>query len=69
MLCDYGYGHCIAPDTKCPHWQSTFCELDESNEELNTLRRAKNFLCGECEKINNCNQTALDMAKCLTKKF
>lgn len=26
--CDYGYGPCTAPDTLCPHWQGTFCELD-----------------------------------------
>ena len=25
--CDYGYGYCTAPDTICPHWQGTFCEL------------------------------------------
>lgn len=28
MLCEHGYGRCTAPDTKCPHWQGTFCELD-----------------------------------------
>ena len=38
---------------------------DETNEELNALRRAKNSLCGECEKFDDCEQTALDMAKCL----
>lgn len=27
-FCDYGYGYCAAPDTICPHWQGTFCELD-----------------------------------------
>lgn len=26
--CNYGYGYCTAPDTNCPHWQGTFCELD-----------------------------------------
>lgn len=26
--CDYGYGYCTAPNTTCPHWQDTFCELD-----------------------------------------
>lgn len=29
MDCGYGYGHCTAPDTQCPHWQGTFCELDQ----------------------------------------
>ena len=67
MLCEYGHGLCTAPDTKCPHWQGTFCELDETNEELNALRRAKNSLCGECEKIDDCNQTLLDMTKCLAE--
>lgn len=28
MSCEYGYGLCTAPDTQCPHWQGTFCELD-----------------------------------------
>lgn len=28
MLCEHGYGRCTAPDTNCPHWQGTFCELD-----------------------------------------
>lgn len=27
--CPYGYGWCIAPAGDCPHWQDTFCELDE----------------------------------------
>ena len=29
MDCGYGYGECKAPDTQCPHWQGTFCELDQ----------------------------------------
>ena len=28
MDCGYGHGECKAPDTQCPHWQGTFCELD-----------------------------------------
>lgn len=24
MLCEYGYGCCTAPDTKCPHWIGIF---------------------------------------------
>lgn len=28
MDCGYGHGVCKAPDTQCPHWQGTFCELD-----------------------------------------
>lgn len=28
MLCEHGYGHCTAPETKCPYWQGTFCALD-----------------------------------------
>lgn len=26
--CDYGHVYCTAPDTICPDWQGTFCELD-----------------------------------------
>ncbi len=33
-FCDYGYGYCTAPDTICPHWQGTFCELDLLTEGL-----------------------------------
>ena len=55
MYCEYGHGRCTAPDTKCIHWMETFCEFDEANEELNALRRAKNSLCGDCKKFNNCN--------------
>lgn len=28
--CDCNYGPCTAPDTVCPHWAGTFCELDIS---------------------------------------
>lgn len=28
MDCEYGHGECKAPETQCPHWQGTFCELD-----------------------------------------
>lgn len=30
MNCEYGhgYGSCTAPNTQCPHWQGTFCDLD-----------------------------------------
>lgn len=28
-ICEYGYGLCTAPDTQCPYWQDTFCELDK----------------------------------------
>lgn len=28
-LCPYGYGICTAPKTECPHWQGTFCQLDD----------------------------------------
>lgn len=26
--CEYGHGLCKAPETQCPHWQGTFCEMD-----------------------------------------
>lgn len=28
MMCKWGHGICTAPDTICPHWIGTFCELD-----------------------------------------
>ena len=28
MDCGYGHRECKAPDTQCPHWKGTFCELD-----------------------------------------
>lgn len=27
-MCPYDHGICKAPDTICPHWMGTFCELD-----------------------------------------
>ena len=27
-MCKWGHGRCTAPDTQCPHWIGTFCELD-----------------------------------------
>ena len=42
-ICEYGHGRCTAPDTNCPHWQSTFCELD--NNGIN--------LCENCANRNN----------------
>ena len=28
MNCGYGHGECKTPETQCPHWHGTFCELD-----------------------------------------
>lgn len=28
-MCPFGHGRCTAPDTICPHWIGTFCELEE----------------------------------------
>ena len=30
MSCEFG--PCTAPDTNCPHWQGTFCEIDVEKE-------------------------------------
>ena len=38
MDCGYGHGECKAPDTQCPHWQGTFCELDKEAEEQEAER-------------------------------
>ena len=33
-MCPYKDGaKCTAPDTDCQHWQGTFCEMDEMDEE------------------------------------
>ena len=38
MNCEYGHGECKAPDTQCPYWQGTFCELDKEAEEQEAER-------------------------------
>lgn len=38
MDCGYGHGECKAPDTQCPYWQGTFCELDKEAEEQEAER-------------------------------
>ena len=68
MGCEYGHGLCKAPDGECPHWQGIFCELAEENKELNAIREAKNALCGNCKKIENCKQSLYDMTVCLANK-
>lgn len=27
-MSEFDCRHCLAPDTNCPHWQGTFCELN-----------------------------------------
>lgn len=51
MDCGYGHGECKAPETQCPHWQGTFCELDKEAEEQETERnnfRVSSVLYREC---------------------
>ena len=48
MKCKWDRTCCTAPDTLCPHWIGTFCELDVSDEIDNELPkefipRQKNF--------------------------
>lgn len=34
MMCPHTDGaKCTVPDTDCPYWQGTLCELDESIKE------------------------------------
>lgn len=42
-MCPYKDGaKCTAPNTDCPHWQGTFCELDESSkEDINAQRNTE----------------------------
>lgn len=40
--CEYGHWVCTAPDTSCPHWQGTFCELDLLTEGLKKWEECEN---------------------------
>ena len=37
MDCGYGHRECKAPDTQCPHWKGTFCELDMMDRVIDSL--------------------------------
>ena len=37
-MCEHGHGRCTAPDTNCPHWIGTFCELDIASIDRDALR-------------------------------
>jgi hypothetical protein len=53
--CNYGYGYCAAPDTICPHWQGTFCELDLRLAQLAfhyTPKAKPNFIICDEGRIN-----------------
>lgn len=42
MNCEYGYGLCTAPDAQCPHWQGTFCDLDNAKaQHINFIKERK----------------------------
>lgn len=45
MLCEHGYGHCTAPNTKCSHWQGTFCELDLTTNIVRDCHKCVFELC------------------------
>ena len=34
-ICDWDRTDCTAPNTSCPHWIGTFCELDISDGDIN----------------------------------
>lgn len=50
MICKYGHGHCTAPDTTCPHWQGTFCELDYNEKDDCEIYSAKEYR----DRYNDC---------------
>ena len=57
MNCEYGYGPCTAPDTQCPHWQSTFCDLDNAKAQHinlceNRANRRDDRKCFTCYQEN-----------------
>ena len=54
MLCEYGHGRCTAPDTICPHWQGTFCVLDQILAQLasnDTPKANPNFITPDERRI------------------
>jgi len=55
-ICEYGHGRCTAPDTSCPHWQGTFCDLDKNGINLceNCANRNNDKKCFACywENLN-----------------
>lgn len=53
--CNYGYGYCTAPDTICPHWQGTFCELD-----LNLAQLAFHYTPKAKPKFIICDERRID---------
>ena len=67
MACGYGHGVCKAPEGNCPHWQGTFCELDQE-AELKAIREARTALCKDCKEFESCKQSLYDMTVCLAKK-
>ena len=45
MLCEHGHGRCTAPNTRCPHWQGTFCELDLTTNIVRDCHKCVFELC------------------------
>ena len=37
LMCEWGHGLCTAPNTDCPHWIGTYCELDKSFYEFENV--------------------------------
>ena len=46
-ICEYVFGICSAPDTTCPHWQGTFCELDLMASHYIPKAKPKFIICDE----------------------
>ena len=63
--CIYGYGYCTAPDTSCPHWQSTFCELDKNLAQLaryyTPKARPRVVICDESEVKRDCRKCVYEL--------
>ena len=59
-FCEYGFGICSAPDTICPRWQGTFCELDLNLTQLaaHYTPKAKSMfiICDENETKRDCHK-------------
>ena len=64
-ICEYGFGLCFAPDTKCPYRQGPFCELDRNLAQLayhyTPKARPKFIICDEREIVRDCHKCAYEV--------
>ena len=65
LICEYGFGLCFAPDTKCPYRQGPFCELDRNLAQLadhyTPKARPKFIICDERETVRDCHKCVYEV--------